>query len=206
MPQPMRVLPLLALLAAPLGAQVRLGLLAGGVSANITTTATADFPNKSSRTGFLVGISATAPLGKRFSFGPELSYVTKGVKAKAVPQNVSEEVKLAYFEVPLLLRANFGTGAIRPWLIAGPSIAFKSGCKLRLQTTNPGSDTTFNCKDIDADVASSDISAMVGAGIAFHRLGFSVRYDVGLKNINTKNGATDVVKNRTWMGVVSVSM
>jgi hypothetical protein len=104
---------LAALAAAPLGAQVRLGLLAGGVSANVTTTAAADFPNKSSRTGFMAGISATTALGTHFSFSPELTYVQKGVKAKVVPQNVNEEIKTSCLELPLLLRPDRRQRALR---------------------------------------------------------------------------------------------
>lgn len=198
------VLLLGALAAAPLGAQVRLGLLAGGVSANITTATADQVPNKSSRTGFMAGVSGTASIGKRLSFGPEVTYVQKGVKAQDNSHTVNEDIKVSYLEVPLLLRANLATGSIRPYLIGGPAFAIKAGCKLRLY--GAGTDTTRDCKDVNADVESSDFGVMVGGGIGFGRFALSVRYDMGMKNINKKSVGNDEVKNRTLMGVVSVSM
>jgi hypothetical protein len=195
---------LASLAAAPLGAQVRLGLLAGGVSANVTTATVDQIPNKSSRTGFLVGISATRSFGKYFAFGPELTWVQKGVKAQDNSHTVNEDIKVSYLELPLLLRVNLATGSLRPYLLGGPSFAIKTGCKLRLY--GAGTDTTRNCQDVNADVESSDFGAMVGAGIGFGRFGVSVRYDMGMKNINKKSVGNDAVKNRTLMGVVSVSM
>ena len=199
-----RVLLLASLATAPLGAQVRLGLLAGGVSANVTTATVDQIPNKSSQTGFMAGVSATASIGKRLSFGPEVAYVQKGVKAQDNSHTVNEDVKVSYLEVPLLLRANLGTGSIRPYLLGGPSFAIKTGCKLRLY--GAGTDTTRNCKDVNADVESSDFGVMVGGGIGFGRFALSVRYDMGMKNINKKSVGNDAVKNRTVMGVVSVAM
>ena len=152
----------------------------------------------------MAGVSATRSFSKYFAFGPELTYVQKGVKAQDNTHTVNEDIKVSYVELPLLLRANLGTGAIRPYLLGGPSFAIKTGCKLRLY--GAGTDTTRNCKDVNADVESSDFGVMVGGGIGFGRFALSVRYDMGMKNINKKSMGNDAVKNKTLMGVVSVSM
>jgi hypothetical protein len=194
----------LALAATPLSAQGRLALLGGGVSATVSTASADQVPNKSSRTGFLAGIGVDVRIGKRIAFAPEAMYVQKGVNATDNTHTVSEEIRVNYLEVPLLLRATLSDGTGHPYLLAGGSVAFRLNCKLRF--SGLGQDIREDCSDNDSQPESSDYGAMFGAGVRFGRLGVSLRYDLGLKNINRKSVGGDEVKNRALLGVVSFTM
>lgn len=190
--------------AAPLRSQTRIGILVGGVSSTVSTATADQVPNKSSRTGFMAGVNARWKLGSRLSFGPAVVYIQKGANAEDNTGVIKEEIKISYVEVPLLLRLDLSDGGMRPFLLGGGAVSFLASCKLHF--AGLGQDIKEDCKANNNEPTSTDMSAIVGAGVAFGRLALSVRYDLGLKNIKKASVGNDEVKNRALMGVVSFSM
>jgi hypothetical protein len=85
-----------------------------------------------------------------------------------------EEVKLNYFEIPILLRADFTTGGnVRPFVVIGPSLAFKLSAKVE----EDGEEF-----DIDDDVEGFDFGLAIGAGLQFGRGSIEGRYTHGISD------------------------
>jgi hypothetical protein len=204
MPRLPALLLLGTLAAAPLGAQLHLGLVAGGASTTLGTATATQIPNKSAQRGFLAGISASARLTDQLSFGPEVYYIRKGANAEDNTHVVKEEIRISYVEVPLLLRYTVGSGSLRPYLLGGGAVSFLASCRLRF--AGLGQDIREDCKANNAEATSTDVGAIFGAGVAFGRVGVSVRYNIGLKNIKKASVGGDEIKNRALLAVVSVGM
>jgi hypothetical protein len=202
------------LVARAASAQVTLGLVAGGTSATTSDFGMGRTP-VSSVTGFAGGLSLTVPLSHHISLAPEILFAMKGTTDKLfllssngpVP-NVSGTSNINYIEVPVLVRLSFGSGALRPFVTAGPEIAFKVACNFTVSgpATNLNGESACSQATLTAEsgVKSTDLGAMVGAGLSSGRLSVSVRYDVGLSNWSLDTyGAW--AKNRAIMAVVGVT-
>jgi opacity protein-like surface antigen len=167
----------------------RIGIVAG---VNSATVGGKDADNPNRRTGYMAGVMLIAPMGTSFAFQPELLYTQKG--ARVNDSDFVGGVKISYLEVPLLLRADMMTSsAARPFLYAGPAIAFKTGCEFELVSGATSANTACDQSGDPADFKSTDVSVLVGGGLAFNLSGQTVsvglRYDHGLK---TFSGSNDV--------------
>lgn len=173
----------------------RFGVLAG---ASIATLAGDPVEEWDSRTGFVAGATLTLPLTSVVAFQPEVLFAQKG--ARISEDGFTATFKLAYVEVPLLLRVDVPTtGAVRPHLFAGPALAFKASCDV--EASGAGVSASRPCRDIaneeeGDDLRSFDAGLMLGGalGVDFgaRRLNVGARYTLGL----TKLVAEDDVKNR----------
>lgn len=142
---------------------------------------------------------------------PELMYVTKGIKGEDETTGREGRAKMDYVEVPVLLFLGLGTGTITPYLVVGPAFAIEVGCTFEesqgATTADAGCDETglgeFERKEID-------VSAMVGAGLAFPAGPGSItidgRYSLGLINIlddtepvEEQQQPTRSLKHRTFL-------
>ena len=195
----------LALLTAPVAAQSSFGIVGGFVNSEAELSSDAISLTLDSRSGFALGVSMEHRISSTVSFTPEAMYVTKGFDIEF--EGNSAGLKFGYLEIPLLLRASFGSegASARPWVTGGPSVAFKLSCDATVDAE--GVEVEGECSDIDeespAEFKSIDFGVMFGAGIDFGRIGASVRYDLGLANILD---STDDVsyKNRALMLLGSV--
>ena len=122
------VLSLLSLAAAPLHAQ-RFGFIAGGTFSNLRSSDDLDFER---RTGTTFGASLQLPLGSMITLQPEALFLNKGAKFKRLNEDGTSNVRLDYFEIPVLLRYDISREFIGPHIYAGPSIGFNTGCKVKL--------------------------------------------------------------------------
>lgn len=201
--RPSLVLAALALSAAPLAAQPlaaqplaapaptaapRVGLLAGLNSATLTGEAFSDDGGAiDRRNGFVGGVSLTLPLrGAGLAFRPELLYAQKGASASvALVEDGSAfdlrgTVALSYLELPLLVQYTVPTaGGLRPHLYAGPALALRTACRVRLRASFDGMSASESaaCDDgggaggaLDAepaDVRRFDAGGVVGGALAF---------------------------------------
>ncbi len=179
----------LALVAAPLTAQARVGVIGGFVSSNITTSGTNGTFSPSSRSGFAAGVSVQGMLAPDLSLGPEAMYIEKGYKTTAA--GVTGTFKLDYIEVPVLLRLGMGAGTTRLFVLGGPSIAFKIACSTDL-SSGSGSIGGDCSNSTDNNIKSADFSVMFGAGVSVNALSLSARYDLGLTDVynNTVNNVS----------------
>lgn len=165
---------------APLVPHPTVGILAG---VNLAKLSGDDITDASNRTGFVGGLYLTLHLAGGFGIEPEALYTMQGSKFK----DSDLQVKLNYISVPVLLRYDFKTPGVHPYLIAGPTFSFKASCK---ESDNSDS---VDCNDADFKPKSFDIGATGGAGIAFGKLSVSARYTAGFSKISEDIDA----KNRT---------
>ena len=85
--------------------------------------------NLTSRQGAVTGAYLHFPLGDALAIRPELLFSLKGGStASDITGGESIDIELAYIELPVLLRASFPTGSVRPVLFAGPALAIQIGC------------------------------------------------------------------------------
>jgi hypothetical protein len=140
-----------------------------------------------SRTGIRIGAWASMDLNQKFSIQPE--FVLSG-KGSEFPDD-DASIKISYLQIPVLAQYRFSTGkTVNPYLLAGPALSFKAGCTL----TYEGDD--MECNDQTTAVSSTDFGMILGGGVHIGRAQVSLRYDLGLANINGDGDA--VVKNRTF--------
>lgn len=201
-----------AMVCAPVaGAQTRtrpqFGALLG---ASLATISDADFAGEAGfeggtaeakrRIGFQIGAYLTHPLSAKVSLQPELHYIQKGTKAQATvtdiegvgPLRGEVALRFAHLEVPLLLRVDMDGQTLRPFLVAGPSVAYRVSCTI--QVSFEGLSLGTACGEDDGDPETTDdpfkkydVGGIVGLGVAGTAAGRSVsaqvRYSRGLVSI-----------------------
>jgi outer membrane protein with beta-barrel domain len=179
------------------------------VGVNLAKLAGDSVQGSKTRTGFVGGATLVLPLSRDFAFEPELVYSMKG--SKFDEQGVSGSFKLNYVELPILIRYTFPVvGSTKPFLLAGPALAFQTSCKISGE--NQGATVTFGCKDFfqqvgaNVDVKKFDTGAMFGGGVAFdvggRMMSLGVRYNLGLTDVfsdtDAKNRVLSFVGTWEW--------
>lgn len=135
------------------------------------------------RVGLAVGIFGSFALSDAFAFQPELLFIQKGADFVA-DDGTGGAFRLDYVQIPLLARIRIATGDAKtvPFVMVGPSIAFRIGCDAGVNTP-----TGFVSQECDAispsGIASTDFSLIGGAGVEISNLILSVRYDYSLTQL-----------------------
>lgn len=196
-----QILPvLLAVLAVPAHAQARLHLLVGGTVSHHAqaTNGLHPPPLLGSRQGLAVGIGGRRTLVGGLAIAAEAIYAVKGVQAKVG----SAGLRQAWLELPVLLRHEFPvTGAVRPHLLAGPTLGWLVACDFN------GGGAVEPCDERYGEEESYhrlDAGIMLGAGLELRQLGVSVRYELGWRDINRAPGF--VSKNRTLFVLATLGL
>jgi hypothetical protein len=147
----------------------------------------------------------TRDVAHDIAFAPELLYVQKGFDQTSGTGTDEFKFKLSYIEVPILFRAMFAGRSARPFVTAGPAIAFKVACAGEASTG--GSSVSQDCSVNDGpNLNAVDFGVIVGAGVGYRNLTFSARYDAGLANIEKSPPAGQSLKNRAWLFLVSLAV
>ena len=191
---PTLVLATLALTAAPVAAQSGINLVGGLVSAKFSQEIDGESFDDgiTNRSGFAIGLGLSRAIGTSLSFSPELLYAVKGGKDDDSDANV----KFSYIELPLLFRYNFSMGGqVRPFITAGPTVSFLMSCDVN--DDDGESETCDDAYGEEDSYDSMDFGGMVGAGLMFNRIGVSVRYEMGFKDIDKPDDF--VSKNKALM-------
>jgi hypothetical protein len=179
---------------------VALLTVAAGASAQDTTT--------SRRFGFTASVNSATIAGKdvtaakaltrgavgallvfqrtpMFAIQSELLWTMKG----ADDPNNGAGLHMEYLELPLLARFDFGARMARPFIYAGPSIAYNTSC--HFVVTDPAAPGTYSC-DAVAELGGTrfkkvDYTMIAGGGVAFHIgrpiITIGAHYDYGLGRI-----------------------
>jgi hypothetical protein len=181
----------------------------------------------SRRTGYQAGVQVTVPLNARIGLQPELHLVQKGASFGLDTGqgggdffgDVKLNIKLTYLEVPLLLRADLGReeSAWRPFVVAGPSMAFRTGCTVGFSTT--GFNADLGCDELGDEesgtttpdpIETFDAGGLVGAGIATTIRGkpiaLQLRYTRGLTTLTSASTPGVAPKNATIAVLVSLGL
>jgi len=191
----------LFLLAGPVAAQgngSRLGITAGVAMSKLSGEGLADIESVKQRLGLHLGAFAELGLSRMMAIQPEVAYVMRGTKLTDDGNEVS--FKLNWLEAAALLKVAFpgsGSGASRPFLYAGPAMAFQMGCTAEGQ--GGGTDISADCEEFGAEIRKSDLAAIVGGGVDFGRLSIGARYTLGLSDLNdaADGTAADAAKSRS---------
>lgn len=198
------------LTVAPLAAQSQFGVVGGFVSSNMKFTNESMTFEPKSRTGFAVGLSMMGAGGGTFTFAPEALYVMKGATVD-LGGDVGVDFKTTYIEVPMLFRASLSSASkMRPFVFLGPTVAYQLSCKVAGENDEgsiEGDCSTLNEEDDnDEPLKKLDYGAMFGAGAHFDRLSVSVRYNMGLANLNNNGDNGNLsIKNKSLMVMVGIS-
>lgn len=115
----------------------------------------------------------------------EVSYIQKiaELKSTILGRNVSELSKFDYIEIPILLKAKFGSSAFKTSVLAGPSIGISLNRKVEL-----GFEGQSYVIDIKNLTEPTDFVIYVGIGGEYElneniKLTGDVRYSLGMQDI-----------------------
>lgn len=206
-----------ALLMAALGAafapralgQVSFGIKGGMISAKLT----GDNMDSDWRNGFTGGGFVNYRFGELFVIQPEILFAQKGANVNEFEGEVFDgKLRLNYIEVPLfakLLLPVANQPLLRPFLMAGPSIAFKTYCEAEGTLDGVSLVTECDDPDIGAYVKDTDWSLVFGGGFGVPIRNFALvidaRYQFGLGTIDDTADPDDI-KNRSFTVMAGFSI
>ncbi len=189
----MRLLALLALLAAPLTAyaQTTFGLTAGLNAATISFEDEEDIDgvDKQARLGLVAGAFARIPVTPMLSVQPEILYSQRGVKQSIEENDLGIEgsftTEIDYIEVPLMLRYAIPATAtgLEIGLEAGPSF----GYRLNAGVSCSGDFEDAGCEldeEAEDEISTFDVGAAVGASVGAGPFSVALRYTHGFTSID----------------------
>ena len=202
---------LLAFFVLPINAQVKLGLQAGVNLADISMDPTPTGLETSLRTRLLFGGILNYNFSPLLSLQVEPAYIQKGAAVDASMTEDGVNIKIEatfsanYVDIPVLLKASFGNQQIKPFLLAGASVAVLLGdVKLNIdKATANGQDVTNNLtkeqKEQIQKSKSTDFVLNFGAGVLIPigqvDIFIEGQYNLGLTNVNDE--PTDNTKIKT---------
>jgi outer membrane protein with beta-barrel domain len=164
----------------------RFGITLG---ANSATVGGSDAQDAGRRTGLLAGALAVLPFSTTIAFQPELAFTSKGASVSDPSDpSFSGALKMTYLQIPALLRFELAaaTTGPKPFIYAGPALAFKTGCNFEVKGS--GISASASCDAADVQPNSTDFSVIGGIGVAFRAggrtVGIAARYDYSLSKIS----------------------
>ena len=195
---------LIVAISLQINAQNRIGIIGGLNLAKFKLDIDLEesvFENEdvSNRSLFGFGIVADFRLKDNLYIRIEPMYLNKGGDKTEEPPSPGFKTKFSYFEIPVYLKYEIGTGNFTPYLITGPAIGFLSSTDVELSMA--GVTFTGDMKDVSK---STDFGFGFGGGFTYKLGNFDVFiqgcYTLGLKNIS-KAGSFDIVS-----GVITESL
>jgi Outer membrane protein beta-barrel domain len=183
-------------------AQFSIGVRGGIINASFNYSELAAGQSSSERLGLIGGLLAEFRINEGFAIQPEVNYVQRGDKKTSVftlpfISNIetTNEVRINYLEIPVMLKGGFKVGPARLDLLAGPSLslAMSGTDKTKIVTTNLITNTTSedsytNDLDFEQDIQKSDVNLQGGAMLSFalggSRFFVDGRYIYGLTNLS----------------------
>jgi len=200
---------LLTLFISPLNAQVQLGLQAGANFADVTkfpAPVIEDLPEididveTSMKTGFVFGGILFYSFSPIVGLQVEPAYVQKGAKVdlsatiEGMSLKMEGTVTADYIDIPVLLKASFGDGPVKPYLLAGASVAFLLGDveleldKATLNGVDVTSEIPSNERTEKLEANSTDFILNFGGGVLIPlgqvNIFFEGQYNLGLTDVS----------------------
>jgi outer membrane protein W len=194
-------------------------MIGARIGANLANESEDSLPSGSSTSihaGFLAGAQFDYWFNDMWGLSAQVLYDQKGATlnisesesefGESFSETGTADVILNYLEIPILVKASFGTGNIRPYVFAGPSFGiFLSGSeKVNATGTLLGvtSSVDSTVSILDSTIKTLEISAIFGAGISLKLssgqvLFFDAAYSLGLTNISVNsNGSNQTTESR----------
>ena len=176
----------------------------GGVQGGVTSSSLPNLTNAidfhgpvdiESRTGVVIGPFVAFPMNETIAIQVEALFATKG----ATPTDGTNraEIKLAYLDVPVLLRLA-PSPAWPLYLLFGPSVNFNISAKMidfvpsRVE------------EDIGDIIADTEFGLVFAAGVGWRHLLVEGRYSAGLSDIADDPRVTAALRNRAFAILVGV--
>ncbi len=155
------------------------GVKAGVGIANASIDPKADTGEYKSISAIMLGGFVRFDLMPVLALQPEaLIVIGKGVKYEP-EQGDAMKSKINYLEIPVLLKYNIPSAAVKPSIFLGPALGIKLGA------SNDPEVKDQNDEVVDPEVKSTDFSLVVGADVQLPMgLLFDLRYTLGLTNVN----------------------
>lgn len=187
----------MVLLSVPARAEVGAGLLAG---VNIATLGSDDEgldDAMASKTFAVGGVVLDFPISEAVSVRLEPMYMPKGTTFLLEVDEIDFPLtlRLTSVELPILLKLSRTTGAVRPYLVIGPSFGYRTGAA----TTDEITGEEEEIED-DDDLATWDYGVTGGGGLSYALGRASVfaegRYTLGLADLDRQPDADVALKNR----------
>jgi hypothetical protein len=184
-----------ALIAIPVQAQMQFSAVAGIATGKMfeeDPSGDNETAEDKSLLSVILGVRMQRPLGSTLIFAPEAMYISKGY----ADDDSDGKIAMSYIEVPLLLRYPFETaGEIKPFVTAGPALAFQLSCNV-WSADGDDKDSCDNVFNADESYKGFDAGLVFGAGVTRQKFSLSVRYDMGISNISEDSAWT--AKHRVW--------
>jgi hypothetical protein len=150
-----------------------------------------------SKQGAITGVYLHFPVSTVVAIRPELLFSLRGgrtlVGIAGTDDFADVDLELAYLELPLLVRAVWPRGQVRPAVFSGPSVALRIGCDLLVVL--PDNATRSTCGEeretpglVDvSQVRPWDVGWVAGAAVELYlprtTLSLQGRYSQGLRSI-----------------------
>jgi opacity protein-like surface antigen len=150
-------------------------------------------PSPSTRTAFGFGGVLEIGVNEMFFIQPELLYLSGGAKWEYTGGTTT--MKFDVLSVPVLVKAKFDAGQMKPYVFAGPEVGFKLKAEQEVAPTS-GTATTTDMKD---NTESMNLSIDFGAGAEYNldaktALYLDGRYSLGMTNLDKTANSTQKVK------------
>ncbi len=204
---------LLTFLVSSINAQIKLGLQGGVNLADVNADQLPTGWETSTRTGFMVGGIFNYSFFPILSLQAEPAFIQKGAAIDATTTENGVNIKFKatysanYIDVPVLLKATFGKGPVKPFVLAGASIAFLLGdVKLTLDkaTLADGQDVTSQIPSSEKEQIqkgkSTDFILNFGGGVMIPVGPIDIfiegQYNLGIQNINDEPNDNTKIKNK----------
>jgi hypothetical protein len=186
-----------SLFLAPSTFAQQVGVKAGVNFASLTPEEDED-PDLSRRAGLVAGVWLRALRSTRFSIQVEGLFSEKGVlfDGRSLGLDGEADIRIRYFEIPLLARADLGAGDASPrlFVVGGVVPAFKLSA--RSKVSFQGEERSHDARD---DFKPLDLGLAGGLGVEFGPASIEARYTHGVTHINEDdNGEGDRIKNRVF--------
>jgi hypothetical protein len=143
------------------------------------------------KTGFVAGGFIEVPVSPAFSFAPEVLFTQKGAKAEEGGAEIT--ISTDQLQIPVLFKANFSGGSVRPFVTVGPAFGFKTSAKFKVEGI-PG-EADFEDDNSD-DIEPVEFSLVFGGGVKFGQASLEARYDLGLNDL--VKDSLEEAKSRTF--------
>ena len=185
--------------AIPARAEVRVGVLAGANVAKLQSSEEDPDVTLSSKTFLAAGLVVDVGLTKRVSLVLEPMYIQKGGKLELrnfFGEDVAASLRFSYIELPVLLKVSKSTGRVRPYLLLGPSVGYRTSVKTKDEVT--GEEESPD--DANEIFEKWDFGVGAGGGLSFN-VGRSTvfaegRYTWGLARVNKDEDDDASIKHR----------
>jgi hypothetical protein len=194
--------------AVPAWAQSSAAPVTAGLQAGLTRSTVSPYPSGSPqdafgsafRSGASVGGFFVLPMRGTIAFQPELLYVQKGATLTD-PQSDSSvaRTRLAYLEVPLLVRWTPARREVAPFVIGGATVDRLLSAHVDSSASGGPSDT-----DVSSQTRSADVGIAAGGGVQIGRGFIQGRFVQGLLDIGNTRRVGGVVHTRTFSVLAGV--